>query len=305
MHFCCYLVDSIMGSGESQVSQTDPINQMRVTGEIRISVHGARRTGKTALLRRMQNLPFQQEYEPTPSMQSIRLMWRSITYPAEFLRVEVWDVVDQALPSEESAEIKVIAPDAGSVDTFSRADGVIIIYDPMRPETVEFAARLIAVCPAEMPIILISNFLDLRENAPKVDEMLLQYMERVVHVQVSLKTNKGLPVVAKWLDQALLYSKRKYYEALYKRTETELEEHAENVRRMTGSVQKTPVQKSVGEDKPSPEEPAPDRTDRNDDECKNRPELAVLLAPVAEIVPGEEESVNQQEEEEEEEEACE
>ena len=284
-----------MGNGESQVP-VDPTDQMRVTGEIRISVHGARRTGKTSLLRRMQNLKFDREYEPTPAMQSIRIMWNSITYPDEFLRVEVWDVVDQALPSE--SEIKVVAPDAGSVDTFSRADGVVIMYDPSRPETVEFAASLISTCPENMPILVVSNFLDLRQNAPKIDDMLLQYMERVVHVQVSLKTNKGLEIIAKWLDQALLYNKRKYYEALYKRTNIELEELADNVRRLASGSQRP---KYAEEKKQSTDEEPTAESDLKQDEQQNRPELATLLTPAAVMQEEEEEHA----EEEEEEEACE
>lgn len=59
-------------------------------------MRGARRVGKTALLRRLQGLPHAAEYVPTPEIQTATFNW---TYKSsdDKIEVEVWDVVDRAI----------------------------------------------------------------------------------------------------------------------------------------------------------------------------------------------------------------
>ena len=235
-----------MGSGESKSLAPGAGDQSaRVTTQILITIHGARNTGKTSLVRRMKNEDFDKSYKPTPSIQSSQIIWHSLTYPNEYIRVDVWDVVDEALEEPSESELRVAPPDASTVDTFSRADGIIVMYDPSRRDTVTSAVATIASCPPDIPIIVIANFLDQRGNKPVTHPMIMQYMERIVHVNVSVRSNKGLPVVAKWLDEALLFSRFKYYEAQVKAMNGQMLELAETIRVTSARQWKAPQKKTV------------------------------------------------------------
>jgi len=66
---------------------------------VKIVVRGARKTGKTSLLHRLQGKPFLAEYTPTPEISTAFVNW---TYKNsdERIRVEVWDTVDRILADE-------------------------------------------------------------------------------------------------------------------------------------------------------------------------------------------------------------
>ena len=234
-----------MGNWESEVQSSAGDSSPRVTTQILIPIHGARNTGKTSLVRRMRNEDFSKAYKPTPSIQSSQITWHSLTYRGECVRVEVWDVVDEALDEYSESELKVAPPDASTVDTFTRADGIIVMYDPARRDTVVSAAATIASCPPDIPIIVVANFLDRRGNKPVTHPMIMQYMERIVHVNVSVRSNKGLPVVAKWLDEAVLYSRYKCYHAQVKAMTEEMAELAETIRVTSSKQWKVSPKKTV------------------------------------------------------------
>ena len=71
-------------------------------------MRGARKTGKSALLGRLQGKPFEPEYTPSPEIATAFIKW-SYKSSDDKIRVEVWDVVDRTL-AEESAVGRVSKP---------------------------------------------------------------------------------------------------------------------------------------------------------------------------------------------------
>lgn len=90
---------------------------------VKIVIRGERGTGKSALLARLKGDPFATEYTPTPEITTATISWRSKTtddvvkvrarrlagvpspLPSNVAcrpQVEVWDVVDVALPKKEA-----------------------------------------------------------------------------------------------------------------------------------------------------------------------------------------------------------
>jgi hypothetical protein len=66
---------------------------------VKVVVRGARRTGKTSLMHRLQGKPFSSEYTPSKEIDTAFINW---TYKNsdDKIKVEVWDVVDTVLEDE-------------------------------------------------------------------------------------------------------------------------------------------------------------------------------------------------------------
>jgi hypothetical protein len=66
---------------------------------VKVVVRGARRTGKTSLMHRLQGKPFSSEYTPSKEINTAFINW---TYKNsdDKIKVEVWDVVDTVLQDE-------------------------------------------------------------------------------------------------------------------------------------------------------------------------------------------------------------
>lgn len=88
---------------------------------MKLIVRGERRTGKTALCQRLQALPFSEEYKPTPEIATANINWR---YKGgdEAVKVEVWDVVDNATAKPGTTRVDADAP-AGVVSGGRRGSG--------------------------------------------------------------------------------------------------------------------------------------------------------------------------------------
>lgn len=202
-----------MGADESSI----PIGSYRVninpsipiSDQITIAVHGKRKVGKTSLIHKMLDIPLSWQYIPTPTMEATEFCWKSIRHPDEIIKITVWDVVDCALKDNENSNI--ILPDAQTVDTLKTADGIIILYDPDIEETADYAISIIEKSPENLPIICLANFLDRRKMMKKIPDKFDKYNERIVHVQSSIYSHRGLQNVAEWLDIPLLYNREKYF----------------------------------------------------------------------------------------------
>jgi hypothetical protein len=135
--------------------------------------------------------------------------------------VTSWDVVEKALLPADADDYTERA-DASTVDTYKRADGLVILVDARFNDTLTLAADIITTAPAELPILLFSNFNDVEDAEPIIPESLQRFMGRFYFIPGSLKTGQGLTEVLKWLVVPLLSSKKKQYYNLYRAAESDL-----------------------------------------------------------------------------------
>lgn len=195
-----------MGSDESSIQASEKASYPIISGQILISVHGSSGSGKTTLINHLVKKSFDSQYFPTKQMESRQILWKSIQKPNETIRIIVWDVVEKTTTSPRP------------VDTISRADGIILIYNPDDEYSVEYALSILYKIPIEesnekskIPVLILSNFLDLRENHLKVHPRLAN--SPYPQIQISLKTGFGLDVCEKWLDRAFLYNNQRSLDA--------------------------------------------------------------------------------------------
>ena len=210
-------------------------NAHAVPCQITIALHGKRRMGKTLLLSRMRNSEAPQKYEPTPTMQSMEFLWKPMGTPDETIKVTVWEVVEKALRGEEVAP-DVVLPDASTVDTLRRCDGVIVMYDPDDDESAEYAAGIVRDAPDEVPILVIANFIDVRKYEPKEHEVMDALRERIVHVQASVLATRGLSSVAKWLDEPLMYHRKLTAQTMAEQMMREMATLKDDLRNMSATL---------------------------------------------------------------------
>lgn len=179
-----------------------------ITGEMILSVQGLAETGKTNLIRKMKNMKFEDNYQKTKQLEVSQIYWKHTGFTNEYLRCIIWDVVAPETNSEGKDN------DFEKIDSLSRMDGIMILYDPQRIQTVKYAIGIINEAPADIPIVLLANFMDKRNNKPLLLPILERYMNRVIHIHVSLKTDEGMDLLKKWFDGPYLFNKRKRYMAL-------------------------------------------------------------------------------------------
>ena len=222
-----------MGNEESQISgQTSPNAAVRqiprgpypsqavkkavqAQHELLIIVRGQRSTGKTTLVRRMQGGDFEEEYNPTSYLDSSEIPIKSDVFDNETVNVKVWDVVEKALlPPETNRKIEY--PDATTIDTYKRADGLVVVIDTRHDDTVELAEKIIDGAPLDLPVIVFSNFQDEESVNPLIPERLMSKIGRFTFLPGSLKTNQGLIELSNWLKIPFMYMKKKQYASLLK-----------------------------------------------------------------------------------------
>lgn len=221
-----------MGSGNSSVPAAPNSDDLDpVTANIRISVRGSRETGKSSLIGKMRGARFQNVYVPTASIESSRIVWKSIMYTNVVMNVDIWDVIEEVrcITDDEPD----CSNDASSADVPKQIDGILVMYDPRRPETVTTAVRIIEATASQLPIIVVANFLDKRKRRLVVPANIMRYADRIVHIQASVRTNRGLPIIAKWLDQVYMYCRYRTHQALYEQTYPEMDRIRESVKSMS------------------------------------------------------------------------
>eukprot|EP00277_Geminigera_cryophila_P004203 CAMPEP_0179419172 /NCGR_PEP_ID=MMETSP0799-20121207/8448_1 /TAXON_ID=46947 /ORGANISM="Geminigera cryophila, Strain CCMP2564" /LENGTH=336 /DNA_ID=CAMNT_0021192609 /DNA_START=18 /DNA_END=1025 /DNA_ORIENTATION=+ len=196
---------------------------------MKILIRGQRKTGKTQLLRRLQALPFLPDYTPTPEISTAHLIW---TCPAtnEKVKVEFWDVVDKGIQPDQmwagvtggkggenvqsqkpSEQEKVVLLDADTIDVYRGCDGVILLHDPSRPETLAYSLGLLKDMKPDIPVILVANFADSRKYAvTKEVSTAVKKRERSATISACSKDGFGVDLVRDFLTVPFIAIKQRY-----------------------------------------------------------------------------------------------
>ena len=206
-----------MGAQQTLPTGSDLTNSpnVKITDHITISIRGSRKTGKTALVTRMQAKKLYPDYSQTPIMTATEVIWKPYSKENDMISITIWDVVDKAVRHLD-VDPNQSLPDASTVDTFSRADGVIIMYDPKNVSSIKYAEKVLKEAPPDIPIVVCSNFSDKNITNIGMPDEIRNFETRILHVHTSMTSNQGLGTVAKWLDLPLLNHKRKQYEEMMK-----------------------------------------------------------------------------------------
>ncbi|CAB1117384.1 unnamed protein product [Ectocarpus sp. CCAP 1310/34] len=179
----------------SHISKMDSLIRRKLHGtgaqyNMKVVIRGERGVGKSTLWRRLQGLPYEEKYTPTPEIQTTTINNWVYRGSRDVVKVEVWDVVDKGLaqagkgrvPEGEDLEDVVagLPPDHGSggggrslavldagvVNVYQGASAIIFMVDPYRPETLDKAKKGLAEAPVDLPTVVLLNFRDkLEEDA--------------------------------------------------------------------------------------------------------------------------------------------
>ncbi|XP_011403974.2 PREDICTED: rab-like protein 6 [Amphimedon queenslandica] len=141
---------------------------------MKVLIRGDRNTGKSCLFRRMQGKPFTESYIPTNEIQVGHIQW---TYPCtnDMVKVEIWDVVDQGRSTKKGKDVPLklsneadasqdMALDASFLDVYKGAHCVVLMYDITKQWTWQYIERELQHIPLHLPIVVIGNYLDMREH---------------------------------------------------------------------------------------------------------------------------------------------
>jgi hypothetical protein len=188
-----------------------------------------RKTGKTQLLRRLQGLDFVADYTPTPEITTAHLIW---TCPAteEKVKVEFWDVVDKGIQPNQtwagvtggkgaeavqapSEQENIVLLDAETIDVYRGCDGVLLLHDPSRPETLAYSLGLLREMKPDIPAILVANFADSRASVNSKElSAAIKRRERSASISTCAKDGFGVDLVRDFLTVPFLGIKGKYAE---------------------------------------------------------------------------------------------
>ena len=196
--------------------------QRQYTHGILIAIRGQRCTGKTTLVNRMKGGRFVEDYNPTKYLQATEIPYQPEELSTDILSVKVMDVVEKALVPEDIIEDSAY-PDASTVDTYKRSDGIVILIDSRHKDTIDVAAKILKEAPKEIPIIVFSNFQDVDGVRAVLPDALKPYLGRFTYIPGSLKSNLGLIELSKWLMIPYMFSKKRQYLDLYNKMSQDLE----------------------------------------------------------------------------------
>ena len=194
---------------------TPIIQKATSDSSIRIIVRGARKVGKTSLLRRMCGGPFTTEYTASRSDTSDTFQWKT---PVAGLPVtiEMCEMIeeDDDEPAGLFASLGVSSKSkSGDGGPYAGAAGAIIVVDLRKRETLKVAESLISKVPVSLPILLLGTARDASVRAihPEDLEALVRNVSRnrTGHVQsltISLLDCYGLKSLHDYLNVPWLSS---------------------------------------------------------------------------------------------------
>lgn len=153
------------------------IAQDGVRHNIKLVIRGARGTGKTALLHRLQGKPVPPSYIPSQAIAAATVRWTPTCEEEHgVVRVEAWDVVDRgtatAMPTSTAGRITCEAPanipklptDATTVDVYRGCHGAIFLADIRREETFDYVASEVKKVPRGIAVLVAQTFCDREEE---------------------------------------------------------------------------------------------------------------------------------------------
>ena len=227
---------------------------------VKVVVRGQRGSGKSALLARLRGLKAGDSQGPTREIAVSHVHWRN-TVDEAVVKVEAWDVVDEALeldPQEAAADPDAplgLPPteamrlsrhgshtfellDARVVDVYREADAVWVLYDPRSRASFEHASRLARESPPGLPLVLLRSKSDLWADSPAralpasqaAGEALAAELRgpgpvpvrAVHHLACSSLTCEGLGVLYTYLQVPVLSARRRQLAELQRRNDEQL-----------------------------------------------------------------------------------
>jgi hypothetical protein len=169
-----------------------------------ILVRGSGRSGKSTLVSRMRGRPFDPSYSQTPAPLCFSIPWKSDSGQA--VNLKVWDV-----PESYFAANPRRLRDPAAAETLRTATGLVVLIDSRDRQSVKLCGSLLSEAPETLQIVVFSNFADEPDVAPLIPEPLRRYIGCFYFIPGSLKTNRGLIELSKWIRLPLIAAKRQMY----------------------------------------------------------------------------------------------
>ena len=202
-------------AGNSSVPQQAPSNSGLCLGfgtragsticlNMKVVLRGARKTGKTAMLHRLQGKPMPSTYTPSSEISAGTITWRpQRCEEGATVKVEVWDVVDKGTPVQcstlagvgkstsksvlkklqkehdgktsdftvpKSLPAELPPLDSTTVDVYQGCHCCIFLLDINRPETLDYIRYEAKKVPSQIPILICANFADMSPACGDAEE---------------------------------------------------------------------------------------------------------------------------------------